>query len=57
MGGTECMPLGLEYILCTYQCKAPLPHIRAEVGEGGDLHFSKIQIPTNGPHYEMSTFC
>ena len=24
----------------------PLPHTRAEVGEGGDLHLRKIQIPT-----------
>ena len=32
--------------LCTYQCKAPLPHIRTEVGGGGDLHYAKIQIPT-----------
>jgi len=23
--------------LCTYQCNAPLPQVRAEVGEGGDL--------------------
>ena len=38
-------------MLCTYQCnRAPLPHTRAEVGEGGDLprdlHLRKIQIPT-----------
>ena len=32
--------------ICTYQCKAPLPHIQAEVGEGGDSHSNKIQIPT-----------
>ena len=24
-------------VLCAYQCKAPLPHIRAEAGEGGQI--------------------
>ena len=33
-------------ILCTYQCKAPLPQVWAGVGEGGDLHFGKLQFPT-----------
>ena len=33
--------------LCTYQCNAPLPQERAEVGEGGDLHSWKLQSPTN----------
>ena len=36
-------------IVMHLSCKAPLPHIRAEVGEDGDLHFSEIQIPINGP--------
>ena len=27
-----------------YQCNAPLPQVRAEVGEGRDLHFWKLQF-------------
>ena len=29
--------------------------LQAEVGEGGDLHSRKKQIPTNRLHYEMPT--
>ena len=35
-------------VLCyvaTYQCNAPLPHTRAEVGEGGDLHLYENTNP------------
>jgi len=41
--------------LCTYQCNAPLPQVRAEVGEGGDCVSENYNSPPSGEVLAIQT--